>query len=156
MSTTEITESRAGEILTAFLTRSISVPELAEEFDIPLFVLLRWFESESVVRALEQIETLQRLQQTLAASAAAPRAVDCLLVTCEDDDSTPAAVNSAATSILRFAASTTKPARTKPTPHPRQAATTPPQSAPAETRDPIVPNPPAPSPYDAISFGRAI
>jgi len=154
MSATEITESRASEILTAFLTRGVSVPELAEEFEIPLFTLLRWFESEPVVRALEQIESLQRLQQTLAASAAAPRAVDCLLVTCEDEDSTPAAVNSAATSILRFAASTTKPARTKPTPLARQAAITPPAPAPVSTTpEPIARNSPAPSPYDSISFG---
>jgi len=111
--TVEISESRASEILTAFLTQSLTVPDLAEEFEVPLFALLRWFESEPVVRALEQIESLQRLQQTLSASAAAPRAVDSLLQTCEGEDSAPAAVNSAANAILRFAASTSKPARAK-------------------------------------------
>jgi hypothetical protein len=116
MSTIEITETRASEILTAFLTQSLTVPDLAEEFEIPLFALLRWFESEPVVRALEQIESLQRLQQALSASAAAPRAVDSLLQTCEGEDSTPAAVSSAANAILRFAAAASKPPRTKTTP----------------------------------------
>lgn len=116
MSETQINDSRASEILTAFLTRNLSVPELAQEFEIPLLTLLRWFESETIVRALEQIESLQRVQQTLAASAAAPRAVDCLLITCESDQSSPSAVTSAANSILRFAASATKPARTRPAP----------------------------------------
>jgi len=124
--TVEITEARASEILTAFLTQSLTVSDLAEEFEVPLFALLRWFESEPVVRALEQIESLQRLQQALSASAAAPRAVDSLLSTCEDEDSAPGAVNTAANAILRFAASTSKPARAKPATPVRQAPTTPP------------------------------
>lgn len=131
MSAIEISEALASQILSTFLTRSLSVPELAEAFKIPIFTLLRWFESEPVVHALEQIESLQRLQQTIAASAAAPRAVDSLLRTCEDDDSTPAASGSAANAILRFAASTSRAARTKPASPTRQTA------APASTPSPV-------------------
>jgi len=134
MSAPEISESLASEILITFLTHSISVPDLAREIGIPIFTLLRWFESEPVVHALEQIETLHRLQQTIAASAAAPRAVGSLLRACEGEDSTPAAAGSAANAILRFAASTTRAARAKSVPPARQVPAT---SAPTPTASPV-------------------
>lgn len=109
---TQITEDLAGRILTRFLTSTASAPELATEFDVPLFALLRWFDSEEVQSAVAQITALHRTQQALAASIASPRAIASLLKVCESDTGKVAVA--AAASILRFAASATRTSRTKP------------------------------------------
>ncbi|MGH7242027.1 MAG: hypothetical protein ACREJD_01245 [Phycisphaerales bacterium] len=104
-----ISDSIASELILDFLSSEQNVAQLARQYGIPLFSLLRWFKSDLVRQALDDIEALQKHRQTLAAGAASPRAIS-RLVEMTEKESGKLAVN-AATVLLRFATSTSRPTR---------------------------------------------